>query len=171
MELFLVGRVVKARGLHGEVKIEPMTSFPEKFKTRKKLYIGTTAADAVLIEVVKATIAANGIYLTFNGVSTPEAADHLRGKCLFVDEKNLGKLGKDEAFIHDLIGLDAVNEQGKAIGKVANVMNMPSCDVYEIETTKNFGGKRVMVPAIAEFIAEVDLAQRRVVVKRFEEFL
>ncbi|MFN3385033.1 MAG: ribosome maturation factor RimM [Candidatus Thermochlorobacter sp.] len=167
MELFIVGRIVKPHGVRGEVKVQIETSFPEKFKSRKRLYIGKSAKDAKPIEVAHARLIQNTVLLKFKGVETPEEAEKLRNQVLFVDETQLVKLGKDKAYIHELVGLIAYDTNGKRIGTLNDVLNLPSCDAYEIQC----GNKSVLVPALDEFIEEVNLTEKRVVLKRFEEFL
>lgn len=167
MEFFIVGRVLKPHGVKGEVKVQIETSFPEKFKSRKRLYIGKNAKEAKPIDVASARLTDNAALLKFKGVETPEEAEKLRNHWLFVDETQLVKLGKNKAYIHELVGLAAYDIEGNAIGTLANVISLPSCDAYEIRN----GEKSVLVPAIEEFIEEVNLSEKRVVVKRFEEFL
>ncbi len=167
MELFVVGRVLKPHGVRGEVKIQVETSFPEKFKSRKRLYIGKTAAEATPIEVVSARRAKSVFLLKFKGIDSPETAEKLRNHWLFIDETQLTRLGKNEAYIHELVGLQALDTSGNAIGTVTDVIELPTCDAYEICV----GSKSVLIPAIEEFIEEVNLSKKCVVVKRFEEFL
>ncbi len=167
MELFIVGRVLKPHGVRGEVKIQVETSFPEKFKSRKRLYVGKTAAEATPIEVVSARRAKFTFLLKFKGIDSPEVAEKLRNHWLFIDETQLTKLGENEAYIHELVGLQALDTSGNTVGTVTDVIELPTCDAYEI----CIGSKSVLIPAIEEFIEEVNLSKKCVVVKRFEEFL
>ncbi len=167
MRRLQIGRIVKIRGLKGEVKVILETDFPERLKARKTLWIGNTPDSAVEIHVKSVSIAPDSATYRFVGIETPEQAKPLVGKSLFVAESDLPKLNGDIAYIHELIGL-RVNSGETEIGKLTDVMKMPASDVYEILLTS---GKKILIPAIAEFIEEVNLTNGYVKVKRYEEFL
>ena len=57
-------------------------------------------------------------------------------------------------FIADLIGCRVLDENGTQIGKIKDVLTMPSSDVYVIE-----GTKKCMIPAVKEFIREINVAE------------
>ena len=62
-------------------------------------------------------------------------------------------LPEDEYYIYKLIGIDVYNQDGKFIGKIKNVLTTLANDVYEID----YNGKNVYVPAVKEFIKDVDI--------------
>ncbi|MDX2129035.1 MAG: ribosome maturation factor RimM [Chloroherpetonaceae bacterium] len=170
MPFVTIGKIVKTRGLKGEVKVLSETSFPEKFKTRKRLFLGKTETDAVLFEVDSARIQDDFVFLAFKGIDSLEKAEPLLGSTIFLDEREMAKPRRNEAFIHELIGLTVVNEALEPLGVVSNVFNYPSCDSYEIQLEAD-RSKTILIPALEEFIASVDLQNRKVIVRRFEEFL
>ena len=60
------------------------------------------------------------------------------------------KLPEGSVFIADLIGCRALDEDGAELGRIEDVLTMPSSDVYVIA-----GEKRYMVPAVREFVREI----------------
>ncbi|MFN3561025.1 MAG: ribosome maturation factor RimM [Chloroherpetonaceae bacterium] len=167
MRRFEIGRIVKIKGLKGEVKVSLETDFPERLKTRKTLWIGNAPDTAVEIKVKSVSVVPNSATYRFVGIDTPEQAQALVGKRLFVAESDLPTLKGDVAYIHELIGLRVMSNESE-IGKLTSVAKLPSNDVYEILLTN---GKKIFMPAIAEFIEEVNLTNGYVKVKRYEEFL
>ncbi len=167
MRRFEIGRIVKIKGLKGEVKVSLETDFPERLKTRKTLWIGNAPDTAVEIKVKSVSVAPDSATYRFAGIETPEQAKTLVGKSLFVAESDLPKLKGDVAYIHEIIGLRVMSNDYE-IGKLTNVLKVPSNDVYEISLND---GKKILMPAIAEFIEEVNLTNGYVKVKRYEEFL
>lgn len=167
MRRFEIGRIVKVKGLKGEVKVILETDFPERLKTRKKLLIGTMPDAATEIAVKSVSIASDSATYRFVGIDTPEQAQTLLGKSLFVAESDLPKLKGDVAYIHELIGLRVVSGETE-IGKLTDVIKAPSTDVYEVSLTNE---KKILMPAISEFIEEVNLTNGYIKVKRYEEFL
>jgi 16S rRNA processing protein RimM len=167
MRRFEIGRIVKVKGLKGEVKVALETDFPERLKARKILWIGKTPDMASEIKVKSVSVSPDGATYRFFGIDSPEQAKTLVGKSLFVAESDLLKLKGDKAYIHELIGLRVASGEIE-IGKLTNVIKIPSNDVYEILLGN---GKKILMPAISEFIEEVNLTNGYVKVKRYEEFI
>lgn len=164
-----IGRIVKVRGLKGEVKATLSTDFPERLKTRKTLWIGNAPDDVAPIQVRSVSVAPTFALYRFVGIDAPEKAEPLVGKILFVRESDLPKLAGDVAYIHELIGLNVLAD-GKPIGALVDVIKAPANDVYVIRLEAE-NGREILMPAIAEFIEEVNLTNGFVKVKRYEEFL
>jgi len=162
-----IGQIVKVKGLKGEVKVALETDFPERLKQRKKLWIGNTPDTATPIEVRSVSIAPTVATYGFVGIETPEQAQKLVGKRLFIETTDLPKLKGDVAYIHELIGLTVLNGKS-SIGTLTDVIKIPSNDVYEVSLNS---GKKILMPAISEFIEEVNLTEGYIKVKRHEEFL
>lgn len=167
MELFLTGIVLKPKGLKGELKVQPVTDFPESFLTRRELYLGKSPEDAVVRKLRSAKLQQGFAWLMFEGIETREQAEAVAGFRLYVTEQALEPMPDDRAYLHELIGLEVVDEADGKVGVVSDVLQMPAQDVYEIDT----GGKKVLVPAVEEFITEIDLEKGVVTLRRFSEFL
>ncbi len=96
-----------------------------------------------------------------------EGLDHisqvepLRGKDLLVDRSLLPPLDEDEFWPDQLVGAPVVSTGGTAVGEVANVLVLPSCDVLEVRRP---GAPDLLVPLHREAVPELDVASRRVVV-------
>lgn len=167
MELFLTGIVLKPKGLKGELKVQPVTDFPESFLTRHEYYVGKNSEEAVVRNVRSATLRQGFAWLVFEGIESREAAEAVAGMKLYVTAEQLKPMPDDRAYLHDLIGLEVVDEEADKVGKISDVLQMPAQDVYEIDT----GGRKVLVPAVEEFITEIDLEKGIVTLRRFSEFL
>ncbi len=167
MQRLQIGRIVKVKGLKGEVKVMLETDFPERLKKRKSLWIGNTPDTATQINVRSVSVTPTVATYGFVGIETPEQAKLLVGKSLFVDTSDLPRLNGEVAYIHELIGLKVLDGETH-IGTLTDVMKIPSNDVYEVSLND---GKKILVPAISEFIEEVSLTDGYVKVKRYEEFL
>lgn len=97
------------------------------------------------------------------GVDNANDAALLKGKVLYFDRDD-ANLDDGLVFIDDLIGLEAVNvETGEVFGKVTNVLKLPASDVYVIK-----GEGEYMIPAVDEFLKEVDVEGGKVFFKLIE---
>jgi 16S rRNA processing protein RimM len=167
VDLYLTGIILKPKGLKGELKVQPVTDFPESFLKRREYYIGKTPGDARPRKVLSAKLNQGFAWIFFEGVGTREEAEAMAGWRVYVTQDALEPISADRAYIHDLIGLEVRDESGDRIGVVGDVLNMPAHDVYEIET----GERKVLVPAVDDFVSEIDLRKGVMVLRRFSEFL
>ncbi|NTW53388.1 MAG: 16S rRNA processing protein RimM [Chlorobaculum sp.] len=167
MELYLTGIVLKPKGLKGELKVKPVTDFPESFLKRQEYFVGKTPEDAALRKVLSAKLNQGFAWLVLEGVGSREEAEALAGCGLYVTKDSLESLPDDRAYIHELIGLEAFDEEAGRVGRISDVLQMPAHDVYEIDT----GSSKVLIPAVEDFITETDLEKGIVTLRRFREFL
>ncbi len=151
MEKYLeIGKIINKRGIRGELKIEPYSNSEDDFFDFDTVYLSDTGTDARKIESCKPY--RGFVYLKLSGVNTPEEADKLRGRYIYVDREDI-ELSEDEVLIADIIGLDVIDEDsGRVYGKVKDVVNYGRYDTYVISS----GEKEYMLPAVDEFISSID---------------
>lgn len=167
-DLIVVGRIVKAHGIKGEVKVAPETDDPERFLDFESIFIGPERRDVeeYTIKGIRFQPSSKGITVlaSFDEVNTRTDADALVKSILYVPEDALG-LDDDEYFLHDLIGCSVSNTDGEDIGVVKDVLEMPAHMVYLVSRP---GKPDVMIPAVDAFIEEVDLDIRRITISSIE---
>ncbi len=168
-DLFEVGRIAKAHGVRGEVKIIPDLSDPHHFEQLKVLYLGP-APQQVQPQPVKAVRFQEGqrgvvVLARFDGVDDRDAAERLRGKRVFIPQADLPPLDDDEFFLHDLKGLTVSDEAAVARGRVKDVLDLPAHPVLVVARE---GLPDVMVPAVPAFIADIDFDAQRLVVRAID---
>ena len=147
-QLLEAGEIVSTHGIHGEVKILPWADAPDFLLQFETLYLNGKPFDVESSRVHKTCVLAK-----LRGVDTPEKAMLLRGQTVSVDREGL-VLPDGAVFIADLIGCRVLDDDGAEIGKIKDVLTMPSSDVYVIE-----GKKRYMIPAVKEFVREINVAE------------
>ena len=156
--LMEAGRITNTHGIAGEVKIEVWLDSPEFFKKFKHVYL----ADGTDIHIKSSRIHKGCLISKLEAVDDINAAMCFKGKTVYIDKKE-AKLPQGSYFIDDLIGADAVDEDGKAIGKITDVMETPASPVLIIS-----GESEHLVPAISQFIISADTENKRVVVHMIE---
>ena len=85
----------------------------------------------------------------------------LRGEAITVPRSALGSLAEGEFLVDDLIGAQ-VFDAGRAIGRVTDVLLLPSADVLEVERSD---GERLLVPLVSDAIRSIDVRSGRVEVE------
>lgn len=153
------GEIVSAHGVHGEVKILPWADSPEFLLQFHTFYLNGTPYAVRSARVHKTCVLAQ-----LEGIDTPEAAVRLRGQTVCIDRSDV-KLPTGTVFIADLLGCRVLDDDGVEIGKIKDVLTMPSSDVYVIE-----GERSYMIPAVKEFVREICVDEGYVRVHLIEGF-
>lgn len=156
-EYIQIGEIVKPQGIRGEVKLRAMTSDMGRYARLETVYLRRSGAyEARKVEKGRAN---DGFaYLKLEGVQSRDDAEALRGIEVYVDRAHAIELGEDENFVCDLIGLEAVDTQGNAVGRLTDVLTPNSvCDVYVFSTPRG----EMMMPALRRVVKEVDLTAGR----------
>ncbi len=155
----LLGRIAGAHGIRGEVLIKPFTEHPEDIATYGPLDDGAGRT----LDIKAARVTSKGVVARIEGVSDRNGAEALKGAPLYVDRTRLPAPEEGEFYHADLIGLAAVDPDGRPVGEVVGVYNHGAGDLIEVRLAQS--GKTELVAFTDAFVPEVDLAARRVVVR------
>ena len=162
--MVLIGRVVRPHGVRGEIKVLPETDDPARVQALGGLWLGARPDRAVRREVesVRAQPTSRGLMLIFRlrGVDTREAAEALQKQSVYCPESDLPPLEADEFFLHDLIGLPVLSEDGTPLGTLVRVLELPAHPVYVVRLED---GREAMAPAVPEIVVEVQPGSRIVI--------
>ncbi len=155
-----IGQIVNTFGIKGEVKVVPFTDDISRFDELKKVYIKNKNQEKQYkIENVK--YHKNMVLIKFSGIDKIEDAEMLKNKYLEIDREDAIPLEEGTYFIADLIGLEVYTEDGNLLGKVEDIYNTGSKDIYVV---KDELGKQVLLPGIDEVIKNVDLENSKIIV-------
>ena len=155
----LLGRIAGAHGIRGEVLIKTFTAAPEAIGSYGPL---SDASGARTFKVESARATPKGVVARLQGVADRNAAEALKGVELYIARDRLPPAAEGEFYHADLIGLAAVDAEGKPVGEIIAVQNFGAGDLLEIRLAGS--GKTELVPFTDDAVPEVDIAARRVVV-------
>lgn len=154
-ELLSVGQITSTHGLKGEVKVYPTTDDPEtRFKQLKEVILKTPREETQAV-IKSVRFSKNLALLRFEGIDGIDAAERYRGAYVCVPRDKAQKLGPDEYYEADLIGMEVVSDEGEALGILTRVLHTGANDVYEIEPGDE-GRRSFLIPAIKECVRRVD---------------
>ena len=159
-----IGQIVNTFGIKGFVKVNPFVDNISRFDTLKKVYVKRNKTVKEM-EVEEVKYHKNMVLVKFKGVDRVEDAEPLRNAYLEVDRENAIELQEGEYFIADLLGLNVITEEGKILGKLDDIFNTGSNDIYVVKTED---GKQLLLPAISEVIKEINLEENKIVVHLLE---
>lgn len=157
-----VGQIVNIHGLKGEVKVYPLTDYPQRFDEISEIYIEDSSQKR---KILSAKYHKNMAILKIEGINSVEEAEKMRESFLFIDRDNTRELEEDEHLITDLIGLTVEDTKGKFIGTLQEIIPYSANDVYVI---KSPSGKEHLIPGLKRFIPIIDVENGKIIVDPIE---
>ena len=139
--------VAGAHGIKGEVRLKLFSESAVSLAKHEKLIVGGAERRLISVRDSGKTAVAR-----FEGVNDRSVAEALRGSLIEIDRSALPPLEEGEYYHADLIGLGAVDREGRAVGTVVSVENFGAGDLLEIELAD---GKRSLIP-FREGIADLE---------------
>ena len=159
-EYFEIGQIVNTFGIKGMVKVKPFTENIEQFGELEKIYIkNKNGKKEYKIQEVK--YHKQMVLIKFDGIENPEDAELLRGSYLIINRKDAKPLEEGTYYIVDLLGLEVYTDEGILLGKVDDIFNTGSNDIYVV---KDELGKQVLLPGIDDVIKKVDIENGKITV-------
>ena len=151
-----VGEIVGAFGVHGEVKVRPLTDFAGRFARGATIYLGDRHERRV-ITASRAQGAQGAQYIIgLEGCATANDAERLRGQRLSIPTSELAELDAGQFYQHDIIGLRVERVNGKPLGIITGIIPGGANDLYVVRDEAS--GQERLLPAVKAFIRDVDLA-------------
>jgi len=144
-----VGFLRRPHGVDGEILMDLHTDFPERLRPGRKLFLGDEHKPVTLIAVRP-----NGksVLVRLKGIDTPETAGQLRNTWLFARTKDVPALPEGQYYQYQLLGLDVLDEAGKLLGKLTEILETGANDVYVVTGED---GTELLLPAIPSVILEL----------------
>ncbi|KMO78533.1 ribosome maturation factor RimM [Mycolicibacterium chlorophenolicum] len=160
----VVGRVVKAHGVTGEVAVDVRTDDPEGRFAPGVVLRGRPSRGGTEREFVVESVRAHGgrLLMRLQGVADRDTADGLRGTLFLIDAAELPPIeDPDEYYDHQLEGLQVSTVDGAGIGTVAEVLHTAAGELLAI---KRADGAEVLVPFVSAIVVSVSLADGAIVI-------
>lgn len=155
-----IGQIVNTFGIKGMVKVKSFTDNIERFSNLEKIYIKNKSGQTEY-KIQEVKYHKNMVLIKFEGIENPEQADLLRNSYLIVDRETEEPLEAGRYYIVDMIGLDVFTDDNEYLGKLEDIYNTGSNDIYVV---KNELGKQVLLPAIEDVIKSIDMDNKKVIV-------
>ena len=159
-DMLRVGVITSTHGLAGEVKVFPTTDDPQRFRFLKEVYADTKKGLRCL-HVDHVRFFKQFVIVHFDGLERIEDVQDMLKCDLLVTRENAIPLEEGEYYLADVLGSTVVDEEGKKLGTLEDYLETAAQIVYKIRTE---AGKEVLIPAVDEFIREVNVEEKRMVI-------
>lgn len=152
-----VAKIVGVQGLNGELKLMPLSDHPGRFaEMAGKRFVWQRDGETRLVEVESVRGAGRPYLLALAGVNSRTLAEAYVGGDLAVPESELLPLPEGSFYIFQLLGLSVLDEKGRVLGQIKDVLQPGSNDVYVVDGPNG----QILIPALKSVVLNIDFAAR-----------
>ncbi|HQO08678.1 MAG TPA: ribosome maturation factor RimM [Clostridiales bacterium] len=166
-DYIFVGKIGRTIGRDGSLTIVSYTSFPQRFKKMKTFFLTKEKKTPFELIAGKVEVTESRITVSFKDFDTEEKAKTLIGYRITVHKKDRVIPPKGTYFIEDLLSCEVFDLKGELIGKMKDVMEQSSNDIYVVDHK----GLEVLIPAVSQFIKDIDIENKRIKVSLIDGML
>ena len=145
----IIGKIGAAHGVRGDMKVYPLTDFPDRFNTIKKAFI-----DDKEINIISTRYQNNFVVMKVKDVNSREEVARYTNKLLKINRSDVPPLNEGEYYSFDIIGLKVINQDDVVLGEIIEILKTGSNDVY---ITKTPEGKQLLIPALKKVVTEINI--------------
>ncbi|MFI3167205.1 MAG: ribosome maturation factor RimM [Bacillota bacterium] len=162
MKKIIIGQIIKAQGIKGEVKVKVYAGDLSRFLNYKKFFAGDK-----IFEVESSRGAGEFAFVKFKHVPDRNGAELLRGIKLEIEREQLPKLPDGDYYIFEAKVCDVFFEDGERLGSVVDILQHPAQDIFVVKTDKG----EVMFPSLKDVVLFVDADKKKITInkKRYGE--
>jgi 16S rRNA processing protein RimM len=158
----VVGRIVRAHGVRGEMRVEVLTELPERLTWLERVYLSRDPDDEnpQPAAITGVRFHKGQALLTFDGTGSREEADALRSTYLLVPVGEAIPLEEDEYYLYQLEGLEVVTDEGERLGVIKEVLETGANQVFVVAGPAG----ELLLPNTQEVVQEIDVEAGRMTV-------
>ena len=147
----VIGKLHRPHGVKGEMIMSVLTDFPERLHPDLEVFMGP---DRTLVKIKSIRHHNRGMLISLEGYTSRQQVDHLRNSELFVPTADRPPLPDGEYYLHQIIGLKAVSDEGQALGIVSDWIETGANGVFIV---RDEAGNEILLPDIDEVVLKIDL--------------
>ncbi len=157
----VVGRLVAAHGVRGELKVQSHTEEMERLLDFPQWSLGEEAGSLRQLSLISGRATAKGLIVRLAGIDDRDAAQSLAGLDIWVPRSELPKLEEGQYYWADLEGMTVITEDGEELGEVSHLFATGANDVMSVQLQ----GAERLLPFIPDVVLRVDTDAKRIVVR------
>lgn len=158
----VIGQLGKPHGVRGEISFRILTDFPERIAPGKVIYIGDEKTPHPILQVRGG---GERLILSFDGFFDRDQIALLRNELVFVRSDEIPDLDEGEFYLHDLLGLRVVTDDGRDLGLLEEIIETGANDVFVVISDE---GKEFLLPVIDDVVLAIDLEEETILVHIIE---
>jgi 16S rRNA processing protein RimM len=156
-----IGRVLKAHGVKGALRVELLTDFPDRFAPGREVLVSGRR-----LRVARSEEQDGSMLVTFEGIDDRNSAEPLAGNYITVPLAEARALPPDQYYHFQLVGLAVFDaRRARELGRVAEVLAYPANDVLRVTD----GSRETLIPMVRDVVRSIAPAEGRIIVDLPEE--
>lgn len=155
-DLVAIAKIVKTRGIRGELSADVLTDFPERFNDLERVFAVGENGENSELKLEKFWFQNGRIILKFAGFDTIETAETLRGREICVPESEAVSLDEGEFFDWELTDCVVETVEGEKIGRVKEVMRTGGTEILVVAGAE----KEFLIPFAESICTEIDVENK-----------
>jgi len=159
-DLVAIAKIVKPRGLRGELVAEVLTDFPERFDETKEVVVLFPDGKEEELKIEESWFQKDRVVLKFAGIDSVEEADRLRSSEVCIHESDAMSLDEGEFFDWQLEGCVVETVEGEKIGPVKELMRTGGTEILVVDGN----GKDFLIPFAESICTEVDIEAKKITI-------
>ena len=162
MEEYLeIGQIVNTNGLKGMLKIKPFTDDITRFEKLEYVYI-QKGQELIKKRIEEVKYVKNMVLLKLDGIDDINEAEKCKNFYIKINREDSIELPEDSYLIVDMLKCDVYTEENELLGKMIDVLQTGSNDVYVVKTEE---GKEILLPAIKDVVKKIDIQNKKIIIK------
>ncbi len=161
-----IGRVVRAHGLRGEVRILLYNPTSDALAVVDTVWLAASTRTGRSYRIAGRRRVGKHVALRLEGVTDRTQAETLVGAQVLVSRSGLPTLEEDEYYHADIVGLDVEDAEGRALGSVVAIYAGGAHDTIDVERAD---GRRLSVPMVGRYVVRVDVPGGKIVIRHLED--
>jgi 16S rRNA processing protein RimM len=159
-DLVPLGKIIKPHGIRGEVKVRLYNCDSETLKMGQSVWVKSQGNDPIIYVIEKLNLQSDKSRLKFKNVNDRNSAELLRDFTLSVCRDEFPETVDEEFYLVDLIGFNVIDQAGKKVGKVSDIIENPANDILMILD----GDKEHLIPMVDDFVTLFDFEKKQVTI-------
>lgn len=162
-----VGKVANTHGIKGELKIIPLTDFPEErfVKGSQLTLIDQSDKESIQVVVESARLHKNTYIVKLTAYDNINEVEKYKGWMLKIEQEQLADLDEDEYYYHEIVGCSVASDDGEELGTVSEILAPGANHVWVVDRPN---GKPLLLPVIDDVVLNVDIESKRITVHLME---
>lgn len=162
-----LGRIVRPRGLKGELRVQDFSGRPNLWEEIASVVALHRTGSVKQLHIERFRPGKGNImFVQFKEITDIDEAENHKGSLLFSEPEEMPELEQGEFYVFELIGAEVRDTEDNILGHVVDVVDNPAHDVFVVESEKT--GNRFPVPSVKDIVKDVDMENGKIIVKMIE---
>ena len=154
----LIGKFRRPHGIRGEIRMTVLTDFPELISPGQVIYVGERYKAYTVRDI---RWHGGDMLVSLKELPDRTAVEIFRNIMVYMKSEDMPELPEGEYFLHQLVGMEIITDQGERLGILKEILITGANDVYLVESQQ---GKELLLPAIDEVVLDIDQEKNQILV-------